>query len=168
MFSDAGSNFLHCREETLTDETFQEESLEEALRFQRQRRAPPLPTSISISERRGRFIITVQLGKGRPLHFGQTIPIAIGIDENTIIRRKAQWNTRSRMATIGCAACPIFVPDGLSPRDQLAGGRRLAISLLDQLAAGSRVAIRVGNERGHIILDGSAAAIDNFRARIGE
>ncbi len=138
MFTDDREHMVSCGEETLTDKT-----------------------TIVVSKQRGRFIIAV--GKGSQLHFGQTIPIAIRVDKGPVIVRKARWSSDSMMGVV--------IGDGRvrsSPRDELAAERMLAISLLDQLAAGSRVAIRVGKERGHIILDGSAAAIDDFRARIGE
>ena len=39
----------------------------------------------------------------------------------------------------------------------------IGTALLNELPSGRRIAIQVGEESGNVILDGSAAAVKNFR-----
>ncbi len=89
----------------------------------------------------------VRLSIGEQSHPYARIPVAIRIDNGPIISRTANWNSDRHFADIADPA--------------------LARSLLDELATGMRVVIRVGLTQGHIELDGSAAAIADFRSRIG-
>ena len=87
----------------------------------------------------------VRLSKGAMFHLGDQIPVAIRIDKGTVTRRDGHWFSEGMTAII---------------RD-----RGLATSLMDELAKGQRVVIQVGQERGNIRLQGSAAAIKDFRER---
>ena len=46
--------------------------------------------------------------------------------------------------------------------------RRIFDTFLDELPAGKRIVIKVGNEKAIISLDGSAAAVKDFRSRIAQ
>ena len=88
----------------------------------------------------------INLSSGRPFHLSDFIPVMIRVDKGRLIRRSARW------LTSGSAAI----------RDP-----RLAQQLLHDLASGRKVAIQVGDERGHIRLNGSRRAIEDFRRRAG-
>lgn len=88
----------------------------------------------------------VRVGKGVMFHMDDYIRVAIRIDKGTIIRKNAKWFGKGMTAII---------------REQ-----GLASSLMAELAQGQRVVIQVGEERGNIRLQGSAAAIEDFRERL--
>ena len=90
----------------------------------------------------------VLLSKGVQVHMELSIPVAIRIDKGPIIERDALWNPEA-------AEFAVILDE------------QLARQLLHDLAHGQRVAIQVGDERGHIQLDGSQRAIADFRQRVG-
>ena len=103
-------------------------------------------TQISVrSERDG--LAYISLSKGLQFHVEGFIPVAIRIDKGSLIRRSAYWDSSNSTA---------YILDG-----------QLARQLLHDLARGNRVAIQVGDERGHIRLNGSQRAIADFRQRAG-
>ncbi len=79
-------------------------------------------------------------------HVRQQIPVAIRIDKGPVIRDQGLRHLEAMRA---------IVPGG-----------GLTASLLNDLATGQRVVIQVGHERGNIRVNGSAAAIKDFRQRI--
>ena len=88
--------------------------------------------------------LIVTLSKGTQFRMGTMIPVAIRIDKESLIRREARWDGTQYA----------FIQD-----------TALALTLLEQLAKGQRVAIQVGKERGHVRLNGSAKAIQDFKRR---
>lgn len=103
-------------------------------------------TQIGIMSSGGRLYIL--LSKGVQFHLDQTVSVLIRIDKGELIRRAAQWDSKS--------ATRAYIQDN-----------NLARRLLHDLARGQRVVIRVGDESGNIRLNGSRRAIDDFRARAG-
>ena len=91
---------------------------------------------------------TILLSKGVQVHMEWNIPIAIRIDKGPLIKRDAGW-----------------IPEGAE--NAYLFDEQLARQLLHDLAHGQRVAIQVGDERGHIQLDGSQRAVADFRQRAG-
>ena len=100
--------------------------------------------SIITSPVRGLYIL---LNSGVSFHLDDFIPVMIRVDKGRLIRRSARWLFKQHMAAI------------LDPA--------LAQQLLYDLARGQKVAIMVGTERGSIRLNGSHAAIAEFRQRAG-
>lgn len=90
--------------------------------------------------------LEVRLQVGEQSHSDNRIAVALRIDKRPPISRTAYWDSANRVA---------LIPDQDLPR-----------SLLDELGTGERVVIRVGLAQGHIDLQGSAAAIADFRSRI--
>ncbi len=103
-------------------------------------------TMISFSDW-GNGAIKLNVSKGAMFYTESHIPVAIRIDKGLVIRKMGQWDFNNMRATV-----PLL-------QDQLQ-------DLLNDLAQGQRVIIRVGTERGNIILQGSAAAIKDFRKRV--
>ena len=103
-------------------------------------------TQIGLRYEAGKTIVL--LSKGLQFHTADRIPIAIRIDKGQLIQRNAQWDSEN--------ARRAYILD-----------EQLARVLLHDLAHGERVAVQVGNERGHIVLDGSGKAVADFRQRIG-
>ena len=91
--------------------------------------------------------LVVILSKGVQFHLDTHIQVIIRIDKDGLIRRTAYWDSSTANAVIS--------------------DEPLARQLLHDLARGQRVAIQVGDERGHIRLDGSQRAIADFRQRTG-
>jgi len=102
-------------------------------------------TSIGFRMESGNLLIA--LSKGLQFHVEDYISVAIRIDKGPLIKRSAYWNSHNSQAAIS--------------DDQLAR------QFLYDLARGQRVAIQVGDERGHIQLDGSQRTIADFRQRAG-
>lgn len=48
------------------------------------------------------------------------------------------------------------------------GDQALIFSLLEEIAMGNRIVIQVGNKDGSILLNGSVAAISEFKRRIAQ
>ena len=92
--------------------------------------------------------LAVFLNRGLQVHMEWSIPVAIRIDKGPLIKRDAEWYPED------AERAAIF--------DQ-----QLARSLLHDITHGQRVAIQVGNERGHVRLDGSRRAVEDFRRRAG-
>ena len=88
----------------------------------------------------------VRVSKGVMFHVEQQIPVAIRIDKGPVIRDQGLWSPEIMTA---------IIPGG-----------GLTSSLLNDMATGQRVVIQVGQERGNIRLQGSAAAIKDFRERV--
>ena len=85
----------------------------------------------------------VTLSKGVQFHMDSHIRVAIRIDKDGLIRRTARWDQ----------AQYAFIQD-----------TALALQLLEQLAKGQRVAIEVGQERGHVRLNGIRAVHPGLQA----
>ena len=94
------------------------------------------------------FGLSISLSKGLQVHMEERIPVALRVDKGPLIKRDAHWSPAD--------AHSAYILDDL-----------LAHQLLHDLARGQRVAIQVGDERGHIRLDGSQRAIADFRQRAG-
>ena len=92
--------------------------------------------------------IGISLSKGLQFHTEPFISVAIRIDNGPLIKRDAYWDSTGAESA--------YILD-----------KQLALSLLHDLARGQRVAIQVGDERGHIQLDGSQRAVEDFRRRAG-
>ena len=90
--------------------------------------------------------LELRVGKGLMLHLDDRMPVAIRIDKGKVVRGQWEWFSENMVAILR--------------------NHDLATSLMDELAAGHRVVIQVGEERGNVILDGSAAAVKDFRSRI--
>ncbi len=98
------------------------------------------------SNSEGLFII---LSKGLQIHMEWNIPVAIRFDKGPLIKRDADW-----------------IPEN-GERAYILDDEQLTRQFLHDLARGQRVAIQVGDERGHIQLDGSQRAVADFRRRAG-
>ena len=94
----------------------------------------------------GRGVLRTALSKGVMFHLGETIPVAFRIDKGGL--RRGQWHWGSNMMYAGT-------------RDE-----KIGTALLNELPSGRRIAIQVGEESGNVILDGSAAAVKDFRYRV--
>ncbi len=81
-------------------------------------------------------------------HTDERIPIAIRVDKGPVIRRSAHSHSKRG-------------GKGVSILDS-----NLALSLLNELTKGHRIVIQVGPKRGNIQLQGSAAAVGDFRQRL--
>lgn len=103
-------------------------------------------TQITIGSKSGS--LEIALRAGIQLHMEGSIPVAIRIDNGPLIKRTAEWDMEGA-------------------KDAIIYDRQLANQLLHDLARGQRIAIQVGDERGHIRLDGSQRAIADFRQRAG-
>ena len=97
------------------------------------------------SKSKGFFLI---LSKGLQVHMEWSIPVAIRIDKGPLIKRSADWIPENGERA--------YIFD-----------EQLVRSLLHDLVRGQRIAIQVGDERGHIRLDGSQRAVADFRRRAG-
>lgn len=102
-------------------------------------------TWVGIGDDDGDGNLDVLVSKGVQLRFTHTVDIRLRIDKGPVIARTATW--------VGGQYARI--PDPI-----------LAVSLLDDLAQGYRAVVQVGNERGNIILKGSAAAVQDLRQRL--
>ena len=103
-------------------------------------------TQITIGSKSGS--LEIALRAGIQLHMEGSIPVAIRIDNGPLIERTAEWDMEGA-------------------KDAIIHDQQLANQLLHDLARGQRIAIQVGDERGHIRLDGSQRAIADFRQRAG-
>lgn len=106
---------------------------------------PTGPTSITIALKDGTWVTA--LTKGAIFHFNDKIPVAFRIDKGELRRGQWNWNAGDMVAYT---------------RDE-----QIPSTLLNELPAGRRIAIRIGEESGHVVLDGSAAAVKDFLSRIG-
>ena len=131
----------HCRVWTQMDMLTDEES--HHLECKEETFTDETKIGISYWGQRGR---EVRVGKGVMFHFGDQIPVAIRIDKGAVIRRDGRWYSEGMEA---------IIPGG-----------GLTAPLMDELAKGQRAVIQVGEERGNIRLQGSAAAIEDFRERV--
>ncbi len=99
-------------------------------------------TSIGIMA--GGGLLGVGLSKGAMLYIDDTIRVAVRIDKGPLHRRTAEWSKTHEAIILDNA---------------------FALTLLNELAQGQRIAIQVGDERGNIRLEGSVAAVQDFRQR---
>ena len=90
--------------------------------------------------------LELRVGKGSMLYLNDRIRVAIRIDKGEVVRGEWEWFGDNMVAILR--------------------NRDLIMSLMEELARGKRVVIQVGEERGNVILRGSAAAIKDFRTRI--
>lgn len=86
------------------------------------------------------------LSKGVQIIIEDKVDIAIRVDKGKL--RKGSWYQSGGQAISRDAA--------------------LANSLLAEIARGKRVVIKVGDEGGNILLDGSAAAVADFKKRVSK
>ena len=101
-------------------------------------------TGVAIAALKGGILMTM-LTKGVMFHLNEEIPVAFRIDKGKL--RKGQW---------------YWEGNGAYTFDE-----HIATVLLNELPTGRRIAIQVGEESGHVVLDGSAAAVKDFLGRIG-
>ena len=93
-------------------------------------------------------LLEVQVSKGVMFRRDGQIEVAIRIDKGPVIKRTGIWLGSHRAAIL---------------RDQY-----LARILMEDLAKGQRAVIQVGSERGNIKLEGSTAALQDFRLRMSQ
>ena len=96
----------------------------------------------------GGGVLGAALSKGVMFHLGDTIPVAFRIDKGELRRGQWYWGSNGMYA---------------GTRDE-----EIAQALLAELPKGRRIAIQVGEESGNVMLDGSAAAVKDFRSRISQ
>lgn len=106
----------------------------------------PIVALAIFADQRGPLGIRLQVGE--QFHADDHIAVALRIDKRPTVSRMALWRSPNHNVA------ELQDPD-------------LARSLLDELATGRRLVLRVGLAQGHIELHGSAAAITDFRSRIG-
>lgn len=87
----------------------------------------------------------VRLSKGILFHLEAGISVAFRIDKGELVEREAFWNA-----------------DG---QDAVIQDESIYIRLLKELSGGERVAIQVGDERGHLMLEGVQQAMADFTRR---
>ena len=90
--------------------------------------------------------LELRLGKGLMLHLDDHILVAVRIDKGQVIRGIWEWFSDNMVA--------------------ISRDHKLIVSFMAELAKGKRVVIQVGKERGNVALDGSAAAVKDFRSRM--
>ena len=90
--------------------------------------------------------LIVVLSKGVQMIIEDKVDIAIRVDKGKL--RKGSWYQSGGQAINSDAA--------------------LANSLLAEVARGKRVVIKVGDEGGNVLLDGSAAAVADFKKRVSK
>ena len=90
--------------------------------------------------------LVVMLGRGRMIHREKQIPIAIRIDKGIVRREIWSWSQEHQAA--------------------YTTNQSLVRRLMNELSPAKRMVIEIGENRGSIRLDGSAAAIRDFRQRI--
>ena len=97
----------------------------------------------------------ITLSKGLQVHVEElSIPVAIRIDKGPIIeRRRLLWTPQTRSRRYHLTST---IPRQATSPPTLTRSRH-----------GQRVAIQVEDERGHIQLDGSRSAVEDFRRRAG-
>ena len=101
-------------------------------------------TSVGVMSGQRRLIAT--LSKGVMFHLDAQIAVAFRIDKGEIREGKWVWVSGANRA--------------------VTMDEEVAIALLNELPTGRRIAVKVGDEGGNVILDGSAAAVKDFRSRI--
>ena len=101
-------------------------------------------TSIKVVFQQGK--LSVMVSKGGMFILDDFVSIAYRIDKGPLIRGRWLWDGKTMFGS--------------------KADNDLAASALDKLATGTRVAIQVADERGNILLDGAAAAVEDFKARV--
>ena len=101
-------------------------------------------TSVGVMSGQRRLIAT--LSKGVMFHLDAQIAVAFRIDKGELREGKWVWVSGANRA--------------------VTMDEEVAIALLNELPTGRRIAVKVGDEGGNVILDGSAAAVKDFRSRI--